>query len=108
MLAIYYTMFKLSLPEMKLFKIKVIKTCKLLLYYFTYRAHTNIIVSFFKNMSSSQDLYNIHLKTSLFKAKLYYIDFIRLFLLRKPRNLEALRINCTEKEAKATGKQFSK
>jgi len=59
-------------------------------------------------MASSQDLYNIHLKTSLFKAKLYYNDFMRFrILLRKPKNLEAQRINCTVKEAKATSKQFS-
>jgi len=61
-----------------------------------------------KKMASSQELYNIRLKTSLFKAKLYYNDFMRLFLLRKPRNLAAQRINCNVKEALPTGKQFSK
>jgi len=55
-----------------------------------------------KKMASLQELYNIRLKTSLFEAKLYYNDFMRLFLLQKPRNLEARRINCTAKEAKAT------
>jgi len=59
-------------------------------------------------MMSSQELYNIRLMTSLFKAKLCYTDFKELFLLRRPRNLEARRINCTAKEAKATGTRFLK
>jgi len=57
-------------------------------------------------MVSSQELYNIHLKTSLFEAKLCYNDFKKLFLLWKPRNLEAWRINWTVKEAKATSMRF--
>jgi len=54
-------------------------------------------------MASSQELYNIRLKTSLFETKLCYNDFKKLFLLKRPRNLEARRINHTAKEAKATG-----
>jgi len=57
-------------------------------------------------MASSQELYNICLKTSLFKAKLCYNDFKKLFLLQRARNLEARRINCIAKEAKATGMRF--
>jgi len=56
-----------------------------------------------KKMASSKELYNICLWTSLFKAKLYYNDLMRLFLLRKPRNLDAQRVNSTAKEAKVTG-----
>jgi len=41
-------------------------------------------------------------------VKPYYIDYMTLFLLRKPRNLEARRINCAAKEAKAIDKKFSK
>ena len=61
-----------------------------------------------KKMASSQELYNICLKTSLFEAKLCYNDFKKLFLLQGPRNLEARRINRTAKEAKATGTRFLK
>jgi len=57
-------------------------------------------------MVSSQELYNICLKTSLFEAKVYYSDFKKLFLPRKPRNLDVRRINCTAKEAKAIGTIF--
>jgi len=57
-------------------------------------------------MVSSQELYNICLKTSLFGDKLCYNDFKRVFLLWKTRNLGAWRISCTVKEAKATGTQF--
>jgi len=83
---------------MKPFKIKAIKTCKSHsnLSYSTQRARANIIRKWY--------LYkNCTIKTSLFIAKLYYNDFMRLFLLRQPRNLEAQRISCTAKEAKATG-----
>jgi len=59
-------------------------------------------------MVSSQELYNIRLKTSLFETKLCYNDFKKLFLLQKPRNLEAQRINCTAKEAMAIGTRFLK
>jgi len=80
-------MSKLCLPEM-LFKIKVIKTyisyVPLLFYILCAHKHN-------KKMASSQ-------KTSLFEAKLYYNDFMRLFVLRKTRNLEARRINCTAKK----------
>jgi len=58
-------------------------------------------------MVSSQELYNACLKKNLHEAKLCYIMILRnFFLLWKPRNLEAWRINCTAKEAKATGMRF--
>jgi len=54
----------------------------------------------YKKMASSQELYNIRLKTSLFEAKLCYMEFKGQILLQKSRNLEAQRINCTVKETK--------
>jgi len=52
-------------------------------------------------------LYNIRLKTSLFEVKLYYVNFMRLFLLRKPRNLEAQRINSNPREVTRQVNKFS-
>jgi len=52
-------------------------------------------------MASSQSTVQYLLKDRLIQSETV------LSLLRKPRNLEAQRINCTAKEAKVTGKQFS-
>jgi len=50
----------------------------------------------------------ICLKAGLFELKLYYINLIiRLFLLRKPRNLETQRINCNVKEVTWQVSNFS-
>jgi len=38
----------------------------------------------------------------------HYTIFYDNIILKKPRNLEVQRINCTAQEVKATGKQFSK
>jgi len=63
---------------MKPFKIKAIKT-------YVSSITTFVILRIMhernKKMASSQELYNIRLKTSLFKAKLCYNDFKKLFLL---------------------------
>jgi len=85
-------MFVLSLPAMKPFKIKAIKTY---VSYVTTFIILHIMCALFlkRKWHLHKTLYNICLKTGLFEVKLYYINFIRLFVLRKPRNLEARRIN---------------
>jgi len=103
---ITYSAFALRFRKVKPFKIKAIKTY--VSYVTTFVILRIMRVQRNKKMASSQELYNIRLKTSLFEAKLCYNNFKKLFLLRRPRNLEARRINCTAKEAKATGTQFLK
>jgi len=72
-----YTMFTLISATMKWFKIKAIKTyvsyiTNLLFYILCGCKHK-------RKWHPQKTLYNICLKTGLFKVKLYYINFMRLF-----------------------------
>jgi len=91
-------MFVLRFPTMKLFKIKAFKT------YVSYITTCDIYVSYVRKHKRKwrlhKMLYNICLKVGIFEVKLYYINFMRLFLLRKSRNLETQRINCNVKEVR--------
>jgi len=99
-----YSTFALRFPNVKPFKIKAIKTY--VSYVTTFVILHNVHVQTFKKMALFKDLYTIHLKTSLLKAKPYY-SILWDFQLRKPRNLEVQRINYIVKEAKAVDTPFS-
>jgi len=60
-------------------------------------------------MASSQEQYNIRLKTSLFEAKLSYNDFKRLLIMNAKKS-GGMKNKCMvlRKKPRVTGKQFSK